>query len=119
MGATQGYAYEGVFVENYKKWSKRRIRNYSDFKPGDAIIYCNCPLPSGNVKCNPTSNVDVVPASLIEYEGKVIQKTPYTITIEILPREGQIAGYSKPIPYKVSLQNVDVGVIDLLRRVSE
>ena len=119
MGNTIGYAYEGVFERNYKKWSGRRQRNYNEFNEGDKVIYCSCPLPSDAITNIPRSNVDRVPAQLVEYEGHVIQKTPYHLTMEILPIEGQIAYFSKPKPYKISIQSVDVGVTELLRRGKE
>jgi hypothetical protein len=119
MSSTEGFAYRGVYEKNYSKWNRRRIRNYGAFSDGDKIIYCRCPRPSNEAAAMPMSNVDAVPLALIEYDGRVIQKTPFHITIEITPREGQIAGYSKPIPYKVSIARADIGDTELLSKVEE
>lgn len=117
--ATEGYAYTGVYARNYDIWNRRRIRNYGAFSEGDKVVYCRCPRPKSETAAMPMSNVDAVPLTLIEYVGRVIQKTPFHITLEITPREGQIAGYSKPIPYKVSLAKADVGDTELLRRIEK
>ena len=117
--ATEGFAYTGIYARNYNVWNRRRIRNYGAFSDGDRIVYCRCPRPMSAAAAMPQSSVDSVPLALVEYDGRVVQKTPFHITIEITPREGQIAGYSKPIPYKVSLSRADVGDTELLRKVEE
>ena len=108
---------EETVIWNYRKWNKRRGRNYQTLNEGDKVIYCYCPLNPR--KTGSGSNVDACPQILVEYDGVIIQKTPHHITLEIVPRDGQIIGYDKPKPYKISISRSDVGVTDIIRKIAQ
>lgn len=106
---------EETRMYNYNKWSRLRGRNYHLLKAGDKILYCLCPIKTSEWGMR----VDRTPQPLVEYTGEVIQKTPYHITLEIAPREGQISNYGKSKPYKFSISRSDVGVTNIIRKIAQ
>ena len=102
----------------FRKWNMRRGRNFDTLNEGDKIQYCVCPQ-TYKWRNGAGINVDCCPQTLVEYEGTVIAKTAHHITLEIIPQEGQIMGYDKPKPYKVSINRIDVGVTDIIRKIAQ